>query len=866
MNRFPQRVYESYSDIPPVLVQTLLFIENRTLLDPGKPYMNPAIEWNRLGKAAMEKVLSKMGSPRSVPGGSTLATQLEKLRHSPEGVTKNVWQKMHQMLSASLRSYLNGEQTFESRKNIVLNYFNALPLAAIPGFGEVIGLGDGMWAWYGVGFEDYNSLFFADADDLTKEEKEVRAEMFRRVLSLFIAQRRPSYYLKTTEGRLHLNQMTDSYLKILLRKGMISPDLHQPEYQMGTNLRRVAPEQAAVSFIDRKDANSVRTELLNLLQVNSLYDLDRFDLTVQTTFNREVQQAVTQVLQRLHDPGFIRKKGFEGFRLISGDPESIKYAVVLYERTPQGNLLRVQTDNVNMPLNINNGTKLELGSTAKLRVLINYLEIISDLYETYAGATSQELRQIPTPQRDTIKRWTLDYLANHPEATQRQLLEAAMQRRYSASTSERFFTGGGMHRFNNFDGKHEGLMMTLSEAFNHSVNLPYIRLMRDIVYYYAVRLPGNPTSMLDDPHDPRRLEYLSRFADMEGRQFMDQFYRKYVGKIGDELIREALKDRQTNPRRAAWIFRSIRPEASIEEFLAIRDIHIVPAPQDKIAAFNRAAIEPLNWQDRGYLASVHPLELWLVSYLYHNPGASMADWSGASAEVRQEVYRWLFKHRNKRAQDNRIWQVIEKDAFFEIHKAWRKVGYPFPSLVPSYATAIGSSADRPDALAELVGIILNDGIRMPMAHIEKIHFASGTPYETVIEREPAEGVRVISSEVAAVVHEAMVKVVEKGTARRVAGSMITSKGKVLTIGGKTGTGNNRIQVFGARGTLLESRTLNRTSTLVFFIGDQFFGTITVYVSGREASGHAFTSSLSAQLLRHLAPELQPLFDGQLPKV
>ncbi len=41
------------------------------------------------------------------------------------------------------------------------------------------------------------------------------------------------------------------------------------------------------------------------------------------------------------------------------------------------NVLRVQTDNWNQPLNINQNTRLELGSTAKLRTLINYLEIVA---------------------------------------------------------------------------------------------------------------------------------------------------------------------------------------------------------------------------------------------------------------------------------------------------------------------------------------------------------------------------------------------------------------------------------------------------------------------------------------------------------
>ena len=863
MDRFPNRVYESYDDIPPVLVQTLLYIENRTLLNTDNPFMNPAVEWKRLGKAAREKALARIGSPRQVPGGSTLATQLEKVRHSPNGITENATQKFTQMVSASYRSYLNGEHTLESRKNIVLDYFNAVPLTAIAGFGEVIGLGDGMWAWYNTPFDEYNSLLFAQADDLSEEERKVRAKIYRRALSLFLAQRRPSYYLINPVGHLQLDRLTDSYLDLLLREGVISPDLHHPDYQVSSDLRRVAPGKAEISFIDRKGANAVRTELLNKLQINSLYDLDRLDLTVQTTFNKEAQDGVTRVLQQLHDPEFIRKAGFEGWRLISGDLENINYAVVLYEKTPQGNLLRVQTDNVNNPLNINDGTKLELGSTAKLRVLINYLEIISDLYDKYVGTSLVELWQIEVPRRDALTLWTLDYLATFPEATRQQILEAAMKRRYSASTGERFFTGGGVHTFNNFDGKHEGMVMTVTDAFNHSVNLPFIRMMRDIVNYYAVTLPGNPTGMIDNPQDPRRMEYLSRFADMEGRQFMDQFHRKYRGKNGDELMIEALKDRQSNPRRAAWIFRAIRPEASLEQFLAIRGIPTETAAPEEITAFNRAAIEPLHWQDRGYLASVHPLELWLVSHLYHNPGASRADWVEASAEVRQEVYGWLFK-RSKGAQDNRIWQVIEKDVFVEIHRAWQRVGYPFPSLVPSYATAIGSSADRPGALAELAGIILNDGMRMPKARIEKLHFASDTPYETVMDREPAEGERVLSSEVAGVVHKAMVNVVEQGTGRRVAGTMKTSSGEVLTVGGKTGTGNNRIQVFGRGGTVLDSRALNRTSTLVFFIGDHFFGTITVYVSGSESSRHAFTSSLPAQLLRYLAPEFQPLFDGTLP--
>ena len=67
------------------------------------------------------------------------------------------------------------------------------------------------------------------------------------------------------------------------------------------------------------------------------------------------------------------------------------------------------------------------------------------------------------------------------------------------------------------------------------------------------------------------------------------------------------------------------------------------------------------------------------------------------------------------------------EAFTEIHKHWKRLGYPFGALVPSYATAIGVSGDRPAALAELMGIIVNGGVRLPTSRIEELHFAAGTP-------------------------------------------------------------------------------------------------------------------------------------------
>jgi membrane peptidoglycan carboxypeptidase len=78
-------------------------------------------------------------------------------------------------------------------------------------------------------------------------------------------------------------------------------------------------------------------------------------------------------------------------------------------------------------------------------------------------------------------------------------------------------------------------------------------------------------------------------------------------------------------------------------------------------------------------------------------------------------------------------------------------------------SAIGSSGDRPDALAELIGIILSDGVRLPTVDLQRLEFATGTPYETemTVKSEPPQ---VLAPEVARAVRRALTEVVSQGTA------------------------------------------------------------------------------------------------------
>jgi membrane peptidoglycan carboxypeptidase len=57
------------------VAKTLLYIENRELLDATYPTRNPAIEWSRLGRALMAQAVKVVDSDYDAPGGSTLATQ-----------------------------------------------------------------------------------------------------------------------------------------------------------------------------------------------------------------------------------------------------------------------------------------------------------------------------------------------------------------------------------------------------------------------------------------------------------------------------------------------------------------------------------------------------------------------------------------------------------------------------------------------------------------------------------------------------------------------------------------------------------------------------------------------------------------------
>ncbi|HDS1698512.1 MULTISPECIES: transglycosylase domain-containing protein [Pseudomonas] len=859
---YPQHLYPDFAAIPPVIVNSLLFIENRDLLDTDDPRNNPAVDWPRFAKAAYSQVAKYLALPGQSAGGSTLATQLEKYRHSPDGLTVSGAEKIRQMISASVRAYQGGPDTTEARQRIVRDYLNSVPLSAVPGHGEVHGMAEGLRVWYGADFDQVNQALNATATD--SESMAARGLALRQVLSLMIAQRRPSYYL--SKGRVELAELTDSHIRVLAANKIIDQPLADAALVSKAVYRDWVAQPTIVPIITNKGISLARNRLSAMLN-RPLYDLDRLDLSATSTLQADLQLQVSQYLKNLADPAFAAQIGLIGERLLTAKTtDQVSYSFTLFERTADGSRVRVQTDSTNQPFDINEGSKLELGSTAKLRVLTTYLEIIAELHDKYAGKPAAELKKVEVAELDRITQWSLEWLAqNSKNQSLDAMLDAALERKYSANTGEGFFTGGGMHVFNNFRKEDNNRNPTLKDALRESINLPFIRLMRDLVRYVTYQQPYNRVALLKDDADPRRQEYLARFADKEGTKYLMRFWKKYQRRTSQQRLDTFIDSMRVTPQRLAAVHRYLFPEAGQETFNAFVRAHLKDDKKvlgkltDGRLSEMYAAYGPGKYDlpDQGYIAKVHPLDLWLLGYLLKHPGSTLTEMINASRFERQEVYGWLFKSRHQSARDSRIRTMVEIEAFLDIHQRWKRVGYPFNHLVPSLATAIGSSGDRPAALSELVGIIQNDGIRLPTLRIDTLHFAANTPYETKLISDPDRGVRILPVEVARALKGAMSQVVDAGTARRISGSFKLQDGTPLVMGGKTGTGDNRIESFGAGGRLIGSRSLNRTATFVFFLGDNHFGTLTAFVPGRTAEAFKFTSALPVQVLKGMAPILMP---------
>jgi membrane peptidoglycan carboxypeptidase len=748
------------------------------------------------------------------------------------------------MISASLRVYRGGPDTRAERHQIVLDYLNSVPLAAAPRYGEVYGLGNGLYAWFGTDLDEArNSL----AQSSSEEEK---ASTFKEMMALICAARAPSFYLDQNHSALEAR--VNFYVRQLEADGTLKDDFAHKVESAQLEFLPAAPKPQAVPFVERKATNAFRTHLLTALGIPDFYTLDRLHLDADTTLNVGLQNSVLRMFQNLQDPEFVQAQGLRNdkYLFMRGDPTQVTYSFTLFERTPEGNVLRVQADTLNQPFDLNEGMKMELGSTAKLRTVAHYLELVATLFHQFHGMDVAALRNEAKTARDPITRWAAETMTGNPQITLPALLDQAMDRQYSGNPGEVFFTGGGAHVFANFEKEENGRVFTLRDGLAHSVNLVYIRLMRDLVRFHEARLPYDTDAILNDPDNATRIQMLNQIADKESQHFLFEAFKDYRGSDPGTIVNKILGSRNTEPRHLAMVFLAWNPKAdaaALGQWLASHGATVSPDAAAKL--FKGYDPGRLNVSDYGYLLDRHPLDVWAAGQLVHEPALSWSELDRRSADVREVVSRWLLQTKNRRAQEVRLHIRIEEDAFARMTPYWQKLAFPFEHLVPSYATAIGSSADRPAALAELVGIIENDGIRLPILRVEKLRFAADTPYETVFEPREQTGQRVMEPEVARELRTVLVGVVQDGTASRLAHAFRLGDGKEIITGGKTGSGDNRYE------TRKFSKAVSRTGTFAFYVGERYFGVVTAYVAGDKAGTYGFTSALPVTALKLLAPTL-----------
>jgi membrane peptidoglycan carboxypeptidase len=842
--------FDSFEEIPPLVVKGLLLIENRELDDPADSRTNPVVDWDRLAKAALLYTGHKLGLPLSVEGGSTLATQMEKYRHSYDGRTNSILSKLRQMTDASLKVYQNGPDTREERRQIILDYLNSIPLAAAEGYGELHGVGDGLNAWFDMKL-DAAQKYLASPDSSPEKMK-----AFKNMFALLCSVKAPSYYL--VQNRSALQTRANFYIQLLANVQMISQDFAKRVIATPLEFSTHPPKYALPSYAERKSINEIRAKLSSLLGIPGLYELDRLHLDVESTINPELQHGVISLFEKLHDAKFVEDAGLKGKRLLdTGDPAKVVYGMMLFEKTPMGNQLRIVTDNLNAPFDINTGMKMQLGSTAKLRTLVNYLNIVATLHDQLSAMGAEELRNQAGSVRDPISRWAADTMATKPDLD--AFLQLALDRKYSGNNGESFFTGGGIHTFQNFEKAENGQIYTVREATALSVNLAYIRLMRDLVRFYQARLPYDTDAILSDTENPMRHKLLQEIADEESKHLLYQSYKSFQKNTPEEIVRRLLGKKVDSDRHLAILFYAWNHGGDEDGLTAWMQKYLKDIKPEKISKLLKAYGNPrLNLSDYGYLLGIHPLRVWCAGELAQDPSLTWDQVWNDSSEARQIAATWLFKTRNRSAQDLRLRIRIEQDAFSRMTPQWKRLGFPFDRLVPSYATAIGSSGDRPEALAQLMGILVNDGVMKPTIRMSRLRFASRTPYETAMGPAQAEGTRVIPQAVARAILPVLAEVVQHGTAVRLANAYKVD-GRPLIVGGKTGSGDNRFDTFGRGGGVIASRSIDRTATFVFYIEDRFFGVITVFVPGKEAADYSFTSSLPVAILKLLKPEIEKLW-------
>ena len=291
-------------------------------------------------------------------------------------------------------------------------------------------------------------------------------------------------------------------------------------------------------------------------------------------------------------------------------------------------MLRVQADNLDQPFDINSGMKLDLGSTAKLRTLAHYLEVMESLHaelapldpEALIGAPPRPATAIPSP------RWAAETLRKTPGLTLDASPRPGARPHLSRRSVGNVLHGGGVHNFENFDPEDNRRIFPCTRR---SRIRPTSCSSGSCAISCASTRRGYP--MTPGPCW-RTLEHLERrrmleeMADKDGAAAPRARLREYQGLESSAVLKKLLGERVHSPRHVAVVFFAWHPGGDASTLEQWSDAQGFPVPAEDLPKLVRTyGNRKINLLDYGRLLGRHPLEVWSAGEMSRTPALG---WDG----------------------------------------------------------------------------------------------------------------------------------------------------------------------------------------------------------------------------------------------
>ena len=898
--------FKDFQHISPFILKALLVWENDKLRhlvfakNKGDAELNYLIEGPRMIKSASEYVQYKITGKGSYSGGSTLMTTLEKITNTPGGRTHSITDKINQMIGAGIHLY-GGSTAISSAsgsgsgdgsdngwkvKKALVDFLNTVPMAGGPKSyaGELMGFGAAYYAWFGYTIDELN-------EQLKGKDRQVRSQAYKNICSLIVSIRRPSELLLAPEA---VARQANVLLSRLKKKQLINSALYvkaramKPEWQPQKN------HHLKLDYALHREASSARNQYTQLIRhavarksgkaeskkIN-LQTVDKMPVAIEMTTDSQLEKDIRGILDDMYT-GVAQKSPFVQGRqkgllhsLSLDELKQIQYGVIVLEIDEERHWkILANTDTQSKVVyNPAKQGRFQWGSTAKLRVLVNYLMIIHD----EALLLQQELIQSafkdsgkPFKQLDllkeyrkssvTIKRLLASYLKKYPQATMEQILAWAMSRRFSANPGSKFLTGESWHQFHNYQKSDDRKNPNLWQMTTESINLSFVRLMRDVVDYYIDQSGYDKIAILTDKKNSVRKKIIDNAVKQEEAVYLGGL-NFFIEGIQASFSDSALADEKTIKEHLA--------EKTLDEKQGVTDREIIIRAREIVKTMNLPVDKDSenkshNSAYRKDLEKYRRLTSWFKRITYYEKKWLLArvrqQYSGYSepesealaveqARIIEQTSNWL--RTSKFWIKNTLYTHMERQAFTQgVTPAWQKLGYPF-NVSPSYAVVLGSSGDTPMSLLELAGTLLNDGLHEKnISSVERIILAPGSEFETPFKIEHQQEL-VIPQAVAIVVRKAMAGVLQKGTA--IFASRHPLMQYVQSAGAKTGTGDNRYN----------QKPINRSAAVLSVLDSgegkaKYAICITMSVTEGDIERYNFTSKVPVRILSRIADHLSPI--------